>query len=159
MDEYLSFLVYSLFRNPLLDVLSGVLDVVFSFEFLFSFFLVTLAINKERRTYLVFLALLVNGLVVASMKLLIARPRPFYGSWESSYSFPSGHASNAFLLATFYSQLFPKRKKSSYLIASLVAFSRVYLGTHYLTDVLAGALIGYVVAIIFITKNRHFFKP
>ena len=66
MDEYLSFLVYSLFRNPLLDVLSGVLDVVFSFEFLFSFFLVTLAINKERRTYLVFLALLVNGLVVAS---------------------------------------------------------------------------------------------
>ncbi|RLA82190.1 MAG: hypothetical protein DRG31_07725 [Deltaproteobacteria bacterium] len=158
MDEYLSFLIYSLFRNPLLDVLSGILDVLFSFEFLSSFFLVTLAINKDKRTYSIFLALLVNGFLVTSLKFLIARPRPFYGSEEFLHSFPSGHTSNAFLLATFYSHFFPERKKLSYLMASLVAFSRVYLGSHYLSDVFAGALIGYVIAIIFIMKKCHFFK-
>ncbi|MCD6404140.1 MAG: phosphatase PAP2 family protein [Nanoarchaeota archaeon] len=158
MDEYLSFFVYSLLRNPLLDVLSGLLDVLFSFEFLFSFLLVNMVINREKKVYLVFLALLTNGLIVTSLKFLIARPRPFYGSGEFLHSFPSGHTSNAFLLATFYSYFFPERKKLSYFIASLVAFSRVYLGSHYLSDVFAGALLGYVIAIIFITKKSHIFK-
>ena len=65
-------------------------------------------------------------------------------------SFPSGHTATAFGTALLLS-VFTKNKKYSllYLFAALlVAYSRIYLGQHFLQDVLAGALIGVPVALI-----------
>ena len=69
-----------------------------------------------------------------------------------SFSFPSNHASNTFALAAFISYNYRKLAIPSFLIAILVGYSRIYLTTHYPTDVLAGAawgmLLGFTVAMV-----------
>jgi membrane-associated phospholipid phosphatase len=66
------------------------------------------------------------------------------------FSFPSNHASNTFGLAAFISYNYRKLAIPSFLIASLVGYSRIYLTSHYPTDVLGGAawgmLLGFTVA-------------
>ena len=90
-------------------------------------------------------------LVVFLLKISFIRERPF--GVGPSYSFPSGHASAAFSLVPLFISKFKNYKFLIILIAVLIAFSRIYLGYHYLSDVLAGGLIGYVVGRI-ISKNE-----
>jgi len=89
--------------------------------------------------------------VTTALKYSTNRRRPFatYPDLEKetsagSPSFPSGHTSNAFALATSVSLAYPKWYiiVPSYLWAGLVAYSRMDLGVHYPSDVLAGAIIG-----------------
>lgn len=62
----------------------------------------------------------------------------------SLYGFPSGHACNTFCFALITSRLFKKRwiGISLFLWATVVSYSRIYVGKHYFGDVLAGALLG-----------------
>ena len=69
------------------------------------------------------------------------------------FGFFSGHASNSFALAVFYSHLlktFLKKKVLIlYLIAALIAYSRVYIGVHFPLDILIGALVGATIGNVF----------
>jgi undecaprenyl-diphosphatase len=92
--------------------------------------------------------------VVLAIKFTIRRKRP-EGEWGQIYrytdphSFPSGHAARAFLIATIASGLGPAWLAIALWIwAPLVAFARVAMGVHYLSDILAGALLGILVALI-----------
>lgn len=58
------------------------------------------------------------------------------------YSFMSNHATNMFNLATYTSQIIPGSGLFLYPVASVIAFSRVYNGVHFPTDVLCGGLLG-----------------
>jgi len=67
------------------------------------------------------------------------------------YSFFSAHASNSFVIATIFI-LFMNRKKEYFLLflwAAVVAYSRVYLGVHYPSDIIIGSLIGISVSYFF----------
>lgn len=69
---------------------------------------------------------------------------------HSNNSFPSGHTTAAFTYFTLFALAFNKRyiQVLAPLVAALVGLSRVYLGQHYLHDIVAGAVLGIVIATI-----------
>ncbi len=68
---------------------------------------------------------------------------------SGSYSFPSSHAVNNFAVAFFFGRLFPKLKTTLIIAASLIAFSRPYVGVHYPADIIGGAAIGAAIGYLF----------
>ena len=99
------------------------------------------------------------------LKHLIGRPRPrFAHSDEFSLgpslatgfdSFPSGHAANAFGAATVLAWFFPAVRVPLYLVAGLVAVSRVLRGSHFPTDVLAGVVLGVVIGSVVVVGLKR----
>lgn len=99
------------------------------------------------------------------LKALTNRPRPYIAmphlhiliARPSSGSLPSQHTTTAFAGATLLSFLWPKRAPWFFIAAVLIGFSRLYLGVHYPTDVVAGAAIGAASAgagIVLVRKTR-----
>ena len=95
------------------------------------------------------LAIALNYLV----KLAVRRPRPVLeglpplGGAPSSLSFPSAHATSSFSVATAMCRFDPAIS-AVFLVALALALGRPYLGMHYPSDVLAGALLGVVLGLI-----------
>lgn len=96
-------------------------------------------------------AFLVNAFITTALKHTIKRHRPFktYTDIDQAastvgYSFPSGHTSSAFATATSLSLAYHKWYviAPSFVWASAVGYSRMHLGVHYPSDVVAGAIIG-----------------
>ncbi|MFZ4057770.1 MAG: phosphatase PAP2 family protein [Ferruginibacter sp.] len=94
----------------------------------------------------------VSSIVTQGMKRIIAKERP-YKTYSfiikrdddgGGYAMPSGHTSSAFSTATSLSIAYPKWYviAPAYIWASSVAWSRMYQGEHYPSDVLVGALVG-----------------
>ena len=88
--------------------------------------------------------------VGAQIKHLVARPRPCMimpdlyqlEACGKAFSFPSNHAINTATAAAFLQVLYPRSGWFSWPIVALVGLARVYIGAHYVTDVLGGWLIG-----------------
>lgn len=99
-------------------------------------------------------AILVAESVSGALKLAIERDRPPLSrpvpepllESPSTFSFPSGHATVSFACATVLALAVPRLRWQLYALAALIAFSRVYVGVHYPFDVLAGAVLGVVLA-------------
>lgn len=121
--------------------------------------------KKETKLLGVFLiaGLTISYYSVGFMKILFARPRPFItlpnaillGAVEKGFSFPSNHAAISFMAAFLLASRF-KMHIIFYFLASLVAFSRVYIGVHYPSDVIGGAIIGCLIGWILLHVWRKF---
>lgn len=105
------------------------------------------------------LGILSLWLVVETVKALTDRARPYLtleqtqvvGWREIGRSFPSGHTSQTFFMATLFVRHFQVSIGVSlalYFVAALVGFTRIYIGVHYPRDVLAGAILGSVWGIL-----------
>lgn len=98
-----------------------------------------------------------TALVEFPIKAYFRRRRPFItiiqaiviGKKPGTWSFPSGHSASAFAGAWLLNRDFPKRWGLRYVLASMVAFSRIYLGDHYPGDVTSGSLLGLLFAMLF----------
>jgi membrane-associated phospholipid phosphatase len=117
-----------------------------------------------RKSIYIASSVVVTGILTAVTKYTINRPRPYrtYPFIEKeasggSPSFPSGHTSEAFALATSLSLTYPKWYiiAPSFLWAGAVGYSRMDLGVHYPSDVLAGAILGAGCAWITFKINKN----
>lgn len=167
--------VIELLRNSYFD--EFFLGITFvSSEIIIAFLLTSLFLWKEhKRKWILplWLTLGITAIVSFILKVLIQRERPFqlgltslltslasnsYTIWN--FSFPSFQAALGFCAVPILSREFPKLKYFWIGLAVLIAFSRLYFGLHFLSDVIAGGLIGYLIGFVVVkTENRtRFFE-
>lgn len=114
-----------------------------------------LLFSKTRRVYIAgfITTLLGSAASVYALKVLVARARPsglIPAITEISFSFPSGHATASIALYGFLAfllcRLYPERKRVVLMVAIAIilaiGFSRLYLGAHFPSDVIAGYALG-----------------
>jgi len=174
LDTQLLLLINHTLSNPLFDVLMP----MFSYQgyllvIPFLFYIIIRAFQQrdgQGRRYLIqaIAAILIACCAVYTsdwieylIKDAVARVRPcraiegirLITSCPKSYSLPSGHAMSSFTFATtlFYlTREYVSKSWRAYplVLAALIAFSRPYLGVHYPTDILAGALLGAFIGLV-----------
>ncbi|MBA5851611.1 phosphatase PAP2 family protein [Clostridium sp. cel8] len=121
--------------------------------------------KKNRKAGIVTLAAVVLGAILGEgiIKNIVQRPRPFEESnivhilisKPKSYSFPSGHTTAAFAATSTLSRYFKKYSIGLFILAILIAFSRIYLYVHYPTDILGGIILGLICSrIVFYIFNK-----
>lgn len=106
-----------------------------------------------------FLALVFSGVIGNIIKILVGRQRPHVSdvfdahifvpiSFDSYYqSLPSGHAQVVFCSATMLTFLWPRKALWIYIVAGILTFSRVVVHAHFLSDIMAGGLVGHLGAL------------
>jgi membrane-associated phospholipid phosphatase len=125
--------------------------------------LALLLMKKRNLSFMVFVSFAISGIVAQVLKAFISEARPALFLKKGSYpyfidhvtlhnfhSFPSGHSTSAFALVAIIAFAVKDKKYAIPLLAlgALVGYSRIYLGQHFLQDVVAGSLIGVLFAII-----------
>ena len=136
-----------------------------------SIAIILLILIKDRKIgILIWINLIISTLLNQILKHIVQRPRPieFRIIDESGYSFPSGHSMVSTAFYGFLIYLIYKNVKNKYLRNSLmiilsiliilIGTSRIYLGVHYTSNVIAGFLISISYLIIFITTTQTFAK-
>jgi undecaprenyl-diphosphatase len=120
----------------------------------------TVLIGLGTRVQYIFLSVAIAVLVGEVVKGIVGRGRPFVGghanpfnyshfAWSEAYaSFPSGHAITSFALAYAVSSVWPRLRLAMFVYATVIIASRLVLLAHHPSDVVGGALLGVLVAMI-----------
>jgi len=167
----LSFFVDKSISSFIFNLRNSLLDLIFKYSYLMLKDYLILIVNviflyfKDKRKIInAILGFLSTGVLITILKYFIGRMRPFevienakIGIFDYSFasfntSFPSWHTGAVFSLLPF---AFYINKKLGYfwiLIGILEGITRVYTGYHYLSDVLFGGLIGYLIGWLFFRK-------
>ena len=127
------------------------------------------SLNKYKKFFLYgFICLLFSGILAQVCKHIVGRIRPNHTYFDSSsgfdffsfnsnfHSFPSGHTVTIFIIALVCSRMLPGSRFYFFAFAFVVAFSRVAVGAHFFTDVVAGiafAFIGYKIVNYYLEKK------
>jgi membrane-associated phospholipid phosphatase len=162
LDANLFLFINHLPHTHLLNTIFYSLTVAFNGAAFWYLSLLIAAIRNRRRIpeYVREVAVpltIATALVEFPIKSYFRRKRPFItiiqaiviGKKPGTWSFPSGHSAGAFAGAWLLNRTFPRRWGLRYVLASLVGFSRTYLGDHYPGDVASGSLLGLLFAMFF----------
>ena len=124
--------------------------------------------NKRRWIAPLWLTLFLSVVVGFLLKISVQRMRPYlqdvvstlpvlmsnsHSTWN--FAFPSFQAVLVFCAIPILSKEFPKFKYVWIIFAVLVAFSRVYFGLHFMSDVIAGGLIGYIIGMLVVIYEKE----
>jgi membrane-associated phospholipid phosphatase len=151
------------FKSPILNALVGTINPIGSGVTLLVVCLALAVMSRRIRrprlhdaACISALAFASAGLIEFSLKHLVGRPRPdaalaSAGLLGPSFapdidSFPSGHATSVFAVATVFAAYYPRLRWPLYALAAAIALGRVYLARHYVSDIIAGAVLGTIVA-------------
>lgn len=145
-------------RNPFLDTLMELLTELGDQLVFIAIALVIYWFFNKRVAFKLVFVFISSAIVNELLKGIIARNRPYVeepslgvGTLTHGYSFPSGHAQNTGVITTvLYKNYSNKSKWLKWVLLAaiiIVPFTRMYLGQHYLTDVLAGLALGIVIAL------------
>ncbi len=159
LDRMLFLFVNTLPHTPGLNALAQAISGIGNAGFIWIVFALYLFFREERRGWVFFTPFLSAAVFAAAVSELILKPtiarlRPAVFVLETivvgadiprSFSFPSTHATLAWALATVVAKEDPRLGKVSFVLASLVSLSRVYLGMHYPLDVVVGAVLGWAI--------------
>ncbi len=147
------------FLNYVFEALTLIGDGFFSVVLCLVFFI----IKKRHLGFMVFVSYATSGIAAQVLKAFISEARPALFLKNGSYpyfidhvtlhnfhSFPSGHATSVFALVAVIAFAVKDKNYAIPLLALgvLVGYSRIYLGQHFLHDVVAGSLLGVLFAII-----------
>lgn len=135
------------FLTILFRIISSTIFIILLFIF-YSYLL-----REDKKNILLFwIVIVITFLVIELLKNLFKVPRPIGVISESGYSFPSRHAALLFASFVIMKIRYMKYKWVFLSAAILITFSRLYLGVHYLGDLLVGGFLGYYIA-VFIDKK------
>lgn len=160
IDQACLFWINKTLSNPILDWVMPIMTNEKNWIILILIFLIYLGIFSGKRgkitLVLLVIALGLSDYIAASiLKPYIGRIRPSHTLTDAinllvpkggKWSMPSNHATNMFALAVVVGYFYSKWKWIVFSLATVIAFSRVYVGVHYPGDVIAGALLGYCLA-------------
>ena len=155
------------FQSIRCDALTVFFKIFIPLEFWIGFALIVVVYYSFRTGFLrapiisFFLARDLSTFFYDLAKNFFHRPRPFLSIKGAiplmiphGFSMPSGHATLAMASAVVLAHHFPKARKLIYTLAVLTGLSRVYLGVHYLSDVLAGFAMGAILGYLGILLER-----
>ena len=160
IDKQIMVFLNKTISNPIFDFIMPIITnqnfLVFSGLILIGY----LAYYGEKRGRITIVVLLIaasfsDAICFQIIKPWVGRIRPSHEFYEyinllvskgGKYSFPSNHAANSFVFATVLSYFYDKKKTFLYILASVIAFSRVYVGVHYPLDIFFGSIIGYIIS-------------
>ena len=154
IDGGLLLLIQEYVRTPLLDKIMIFITSLGNGGMIWIAATILLLIPKKTRKVGIMSGVALLGSLIINnhiIKNIVQRPRPFVTFTDlqiliptpSEFSFPSGHTASSFAAAgVFYSNLPKKFGVPAVILAGLIGLSRLYVGVHYPTDVIAGIVMG-----------------
>lgn len=170
MDSAIILFIQDNVRSNYLDAVMKCASIIGNYGIVWIVAGLSLLISpKTRRAGIGVLICLAVASIVSNVviKNIVARPRPsiIHAALEAiiplppSFSFPSGHACSSFASATALTLALKWRGAWSFILASLIAFSRVYVGVHYMSDVIFGAALGVLISLFTYKFSINLINP
>lgn len=147
------------FRNKTFDKIMPIITSAGNLGIVWIIISVLLMTKQDYRVLgqMILMALIITTILGEGIiKHIVKRKRPFYGDSDKellisrpiTYSFPSGHTASSFAVAAVFIETDNAASLEIILLASLIAFSRIYLGVHYPSDVIGGGIIGFLCGLL-----------
>tara|TARA_Y100000310_G_C20611472_1_gene778211 strand:- start:353 stop:976 length:624 start_codon:yes stop_codon:yes gene_type:complete len=140
---YTFMIFFDNYTNLLILIALGSLLILFSLKDKMKFFFAFIS------------SVLSASIIIFLLKILFQRARPLESLVSySSFSFPSGHAAAMFATLPVFVKKYPRFKYLFYALSILVLYNRIYLGVHYISDLVFGAAIGYLIGWFFVKYSK-----
>ena len=166
-DKNLFVLINGQMKNRILDLLMPRIThlggAIFTLASLASF-IIFFEGNLRIWSIEAIISLTVSHIIVQIIKKIYRRNRPYLDILDTKtfpnplidYSFPSGHTTSSFAIVTVFVLNFPSISLILIPLAIIIGISRIYLGLHYPTDVVFGALLGLITSVMVVDYVNKF---